>query len=386
MDPSRFSERSPGRIVRASQTGLGEYDAFIPGPLPPKIAPSCVLMRKYAEALAALREVSVFGRFLPNADLLIVPYMKKEAELSSRIEGTQTTLADLYLFEMDQSVEVPDYDVREVLNYISALDQGLRSSVPLSIRLVLELHGLMLQSVRGAEERPGEFRRSQAYIAPTRSTPIHEATFVPPPPSEVTELMRQWEIFVHAEGEEVAAQPLIRTAISHYYFEAIHPFGDGNGRLGRLLIILMLQRLGLLEVPMLYLSAYFERHREEYYAHLQSVSEGGEWSNWLLFFMDGIVVQCRDAVERSRRILDLKEEYQSRLSGERSARLLSLLELAFKRPYLRTSDIALQFGVTGQSASNYTRRFVQLGILKELTGQYSHRLYRNEGLWQLLRD
>jgi Fic family protein len=198
--------------------------------------------------------------------------------------------------------------------------------------------------------------------------------------------MAQWETFVHAETTEVAAQPLIRTAISHYYFEAIHPFGDGNGRLGRLLIILMLQRLGLLQVPMLYLSAYFERHREEYYTHLQSVSERGEWSDWLLFFMDGIVVQCRDAVERSRHILDLKEEYRSRLSGVRSARLLGLLELVFKRPYLRTSDIASQLNVTTQSAINYTKRFIELGILKELTGHYSHRLYRADELWQLLKD
>jgi len=386
VDISRFTQQSPGQIVHASQANLGDYDAFIPEQPPPEITPTSTLMAKYGDASAALQEVSVLGRFLPNPDLLIVPYMRKEAELSSRIEGTQTTLADLYLFEMDQPVEAPGDDVREVMNHVTALNHGLKSKLPISIRLVSELHSLLLHSVRGKDERPGEFRRSQAYIAPTRQTPIREATYVPPPPHEIDKLMAQWEKFANSENENVASLPLMRTAIAHYFFEAIHPFGDGNGRLGRLLIILMLQRLGLLQTPMLYLSAYFERHREEYYARLQSISERGEWDAWLLFFMDGIVVQCRDAVDRSYQILDLMKDYRLRLSGVRSERLLRLLNLVFERPYLRTSDIASQLGVSPQSAINYTKHFIKIGILRELTGHYSHRLYRADELWQLLKD
>jgi Fic family protein len=286
MDPNNFSSASPGRVLRTAKG----YWAFIPDSLPPSIEWSTTLISTLGEAERNLGRLASLADTLPSPHILVQPFIRREAVLSSRIEGTHASLTDLYRYESAQNSFFEEAsDVREVHNYVRALDYGLERSkkLPVSLRLVREMHGILMQGVRGEHLTPGEFRRSQNWIGPPGST-IESATIVPPPVDEMHQSMDALEKFIHAPSD---IPQLARAGLIHYQFEAVHPFLDSNGRVGRLLIILLLIEWGLLSQPLLYLSAFFEAHRLDYYDRLLAVSQRGEWENWLLFFLKGISSQ-----------------------------------------------------------------------------------------------
>lgn len=369
MDPERFGQSSAGQVIRVGQ-GEAAYWAFVPHPLPPRLTADWELTGILSEADRALSELAGLGRSMPNPHLLIGPFVRREAVLSSRIEGTQADLADLYAYEAGQlplpGIEAApsEADLREVLNYVNALEYGLKrlETLPVSLRLMRELHERLLAGVRGEHATPGEFRRSQNWIGPPGCT-LNEATFVPPPVPQMHESLDALETYLHSQD---VYPPLVRLAFIHYQFEAIHPFVDGNGRIGRLLLSLLLVQWQLLPLPLLYLSAYFHRHRQDYYDLLLGVSERGDWRAWLLFFLRGIAEQARDAVERARRLQDLREEWQRRLAQARTSALtLRLVNILFTSPILTISQAQrlLQVG-SYHSARKHVEKLVSAGILQ----------------------
>src|SRR5262245_921234 len=306
MRAEDFNEHKPGRLVRTPQG----YLAFAPNPLPPKLDISWRLVKQVSDADRAMSELAGLARTLPNPHLLIGPFIRREAVLSSRIEGTRASLSDLFYFEA--AIEAPPDapDVMEVANYVKALDHGLSrfNELPMSLRLIREKHERLMEGVRGEHLTPGEFRRSQNWIGPPGST-LMDAAYVPPPVDEMWRALDEFEKYLHAESEFPL---LIRLALIHYQFEAIHPFLDGNGRIGRLLITLLLCAEGALHHPLLYLSAFFERYREDYYRALLAVSQRGERANWINFYLRGVQEQSRDAIKKSSRLLDLWRQYRQR--------------------------------------------------------------------------
>src|SRR5208337_3753079 len=268
--------------------------AFVPNPLPPELDLSWALVGELSTADWALAELAGVGSTLPNPHLLIGPFVRREAVLSSRIEGTQASLSDLFFFEAAPTQHREPYDVREVANYVDALEYGLKriETLPFSIRLIRELHEHLMAEVRGGDRAAGEFRRQQNWIGP-EGCKIDDATYIPPPPLELISALGALEGFANSSSN---LPPLIRFALLHYQFEAIHPFLDGNGRIGRLLITLKLGSEGLLAQPLLYLSAFFEKHRNQYYRLLLAVTTHGEWGEWIRFFIHGVADQSRDAV------------------------------------------------------------------------------------------
>ena len=375
MQPSDFSQDIWGRLLR----GPGGYYAFIPKSLPPQIPSSWELTNKLSEADRALSELAGLARTLPNPHLLIGPFIRQEAVLSSRIEGTRTGLSDLYYFEATEAAPPKDGgppvdDILEIVNYIDALEFGLKrlSELPLSLRLIREMHAILMEGVRGAHRTPGEFRKIQNWIGPAGCT-LMEATFVPPPVPEMWEALDQFEKFLHSDKKYPA---LLWIAMVHYQFEAIHPFLDGNGRIGRLLISLLLQHESLLSAPLLYLSAFFERNRDEYYQRLISVSKMGDWQGWLEYFLTGVAVQSRDAIQRSNAILDLWQQYRERFQSARSSSLtLQLIDLLFAAPYITMPKAAKLLEITPRSAGKHIERLVEAGILVEITGRERYRVY-----------
>ena len=350
--------------------------AFVPEPLPRAIELSGDLVYQLDEASRAVATLSGVGETLPNPHLLIEPFVRREAVLSSRIEGTQASLSDVYAYEARGRAE-PASDAREVANYVAALDRGraLLADLPISGRLILELHAILMRGVRGEEARPGEYRTRQVWIG-AHGTPIEDARFVPPPHTRILELMADWERFVHDEGR---MPPLVRCALMHYEFETIHPFIDGNGRIGRLLIPLFLIEREVLPTPLLYLSAYFERRRGEYYAHLQRVSATGEWQPWLQFFLAGMLEQARDAIERSRKLQSLREAYRQRLQTFRSpGTSLQLLDEFFMRPVMSRRQVAQALGITVQGVGASLGRLQEAGLVQPLEGSYPQLYVANE--------
>lgn len=315
-----------------------------------------------SEADRALGRLAGAGRLLPNPHLLLQPYVTREALASSRIEGTQASLSDVFDAQARATAEGP---VREVTNYIRALEHGLSriASLPVSKRLLCEVHSILLDDVRGRERRPGEIRRSQNWIGSPDNRP-DTAVFVPPPVDVMIRCFDELEQYLHAEAQ---VPPLIQIALVHYQFETIHPFLDGNGRLGRLLIAFLLVEHGLLPQPLLYLSAYFERRRGDYYDRLQAVRERGELEEWLVFFLVGVAEQATDAVKRAEALADLREDFRGRLTGDRS-RAIEVVDLVFRNPVLVTTRIAEELGVTLQSALNHVRRLEAEGIVSEAQG------------------
>jgi Fic family protein len=289
MQPSEFSPAAPGRVVKV-HTG---FWAYVPNPLPPP--------------LDSTWQLAGLARTLPNPHLLIRPFVRREAVLSSRIEGTEASLSDLFFFEAASAPAQAAGDVLEVANYVKALEYGLTrlADLPVSPRLLREMHERLMTDVRGRHLAPAEFRRSQNWIGPPGCS-LAEATYVPPPPDLMDATLADLERYIHARSD---LPPLVRLALIHYQFEAIHPFLDGNGRIGRLLITLLLAVWGLLPQPVLYLSAFFERHRSEYYDRLLAVSRRAEWEVWIEYFLAGVCSQAQDARDRSRRLLDLRETY-----------------------------------------------------------------------------
>ncbi len=355
--------------------------AFVPAPLPREIQPSMQLMRSLEEAVSAVANLAGVGETIQNPYLLIRPFVRREAVLSSRIEGTQASISDLFRYEASGGRRSGG-DVQEVANYVEALDQGLLllSALPISLRLVNRLHGVLMEGVRGEESRPGELRDEQVWIGPPGSL-IGEARYVPPPASLVRDLLLDWERFVNESG---ALPPLFQCAMMHYQFEAIHPYRDGNGRIGRLLIPLFLCARDILPQPLLYLSAYFERDRSAYYDQLFRVSESGDWESWIVYFLRGVAEQAQDAQVRVRRVRELQEQKRQVLLMRReSANALRLLDEVFARVFVTASDVARLLSFTQAGARRILDRLVQAGVLEELRNEWP-RLYVATDLLNLI--
>jgi Fic family protein len=350
-----------------------EYWAFLPPPLPPEIDMTPELVRALSDADRAIGELSGVGGWLPNPHILVSPFLRREAVLSSRIEGTIATVTDLALFEVDANA-AEGRDAQEVSNYVRALELATdpARSLPLSLRLLRDLHRILMTGARGRHKTPGEFRRSQNWIGPPGCL-LNDSTFVPPPVDEMNAALHDLEVYLHSDDPMPS---LIRIALVHYQFEAIHPFVDGNGRIGRLLVSLLVQEWGLLPSPMLYLSAFFESRRDEYYEHLLSVSTRGTWEAWIRFFLAGVSSQSRDVIDRARRLTELREDYHRRLQVTRaSALLLALVDHLFERPAINISAAKDLLDVTFRAASQNVQRLVAAGILQEMTGRERNRIY-----------
>ena len=362
MDPKNFKNKLAGRVIKTA-TG---YHAFVPAPLPPEIEYDAKLALLLSQADAALSELSGLGRYLPNPDLLIAPYVKREALASSRIEGTQADLSDLLLDEIEPKRTPPGSDVLEVRNYVAALNAGMArlDKLPLSCRLVRELHAVLMKDVRGQEETPGQFRQSQNWIGRPGCT-LQNATYVPPPHEpELKDCLSAWEQFLHVRG---TMPDLVQCALMHEHFEAIHPFLDGNGRIGRLLVVLFLIERRRLSQPLLYLSSYIEQHRETYYDRLQRVSTHGEWYAWLHFFLVAVRDTALNATEQAQSILKLRDEYRAKLVKEHKA--LALLDELFVNPYTTVARAARHLGVTAPTAARTIGILEKAKMLEEATGR-----------------
>jgi Fic family protein len=383
MDPKDFTDERWGRLARAPH----DFWAFIPNSLPPDLPLQWPLVKSLSEADRALANLAGTARNLRNPHLLTRPFIRREAVLSSRIEGTQASLSDLFFFEAAKTPEKsPTSDVLEVANYARALEYGLErlSTLPLSLRLIREMHEKLLARVRGQHQTPGEFRRSQNWIGRPGCT-LQEATYVPPPLPEMMDAMDAFEKYLYAPSD---IPPLIRLALIHYQFEAIHPFLDGNGRVGRLLISLLMCAEGLLPQPLLYLSAYFEHHRQAYYDYLLAVSQKGSWTEWIVFFLNGVAEQANDALARTARLLDLWQSYRQRLSSPRSSVLLErLIDSLFENPVVTIPRAVQLLGVTYPAAARHIHTLLGAGILAEreiLPGRKQPRWFVAEGVFRAI--
>lgn len=382
MQRKDFQDHQGGKVRRVPGQ---EYWAYYPEPLPPRLEWDPPLAGALSRAAGALGELKGISRGLANPHLLIAPFIRREAVLSSRIEGTQASLSDLYTYEAVQlSMFERPTDVKEVHNYVRALEHGLErmQTLPISLRMIRELHERLMAGVRGESRDPGEFRRSQNWIGPPGCS-LDEAAYVPPPPEEMYQALQALEAYLHTSS---SLPPLVRIGLIHYQFEAIHPFLDGNGRVGRLLIVLLLCAWELLPQPLLYLSAYFQRRRQAYYEHLLAVSQRGTWQEWLAFFLEGIYDGSRDAVARSRRLLDLREGYREQFQDRRtSARLLQVIDLLFSRPILTINSLAGALeGMDYQSAYRYVNTLEEEEILREITGQARNRVYQADAILEAI--
>lgn len=365
-----------GHYISISTVGE-KAQAFVPAPLPPTppIEWSSELREKFDQALLALGRLDSVSVLLPDTSLFLYMYVRKEAVLSSMIEGTQSSLSDLLLFEFEHQPGVPLDDVQEVSNYVAALNHGLNrlnEDFPLSLRLLKEIHSVLLSKGRGKECDPGEFRRSQNWIGGSRPG---TAAFVPPPPENVQECMGKLELFLHDQPEKTSV--LIKAALAHVQFETIHPFLDGNGRLGRLIITLLLCSEKVLKEPMLYLSLYFKTHRQRYYELLNEVRLTGDWEAWLHFFADAVIHTATQAVDTAQQLMKLSAEDGQRINGLKrisgSAHLIHKAML--ERPMASPNWIQGKTKLSPATVNACLRELEQLGIVKEVTGQKRNRLY-----------
>ena len=382
MGPKAFRNSDAGKVVR-SQTG---YWAFIPAPLPPKLSWSMDLVSALTEAQGELSKLNTLAGKFPFPRLLAQPFIRQEAVLSSRIEGTRASLEDLYQYESAQVSFLEDTDdVHEVHNYVAALDYGLKrlEKLPVSLRLIREIHAKLLEGVRGGTMTPGQFRRTQNWIGPVGST-LSNATYVPPPVDEMTIALNALEKFIHTE---VDIPVLARTGLIHYQFEAIHPFLDGNGRIGRLLINLLLYEWNLLPQPLLNLSAYFERYRQEYYDHLLAVSQRGKWADWLLFFFRGVSAQAQDSLLRMTRLQGIRTKYEEVVkSSYNPSRMAEVIDFLFARPILTARQLSTGLEIPFKTARQYVEKLAGVGIVREVTGYARNRIYRADEILKALEN
>lgn len=380
MNPNDFHSSEVGQVIL---TPKGYY-AFLPAPLPPTLNWSSSLVLVLSDAERDLSRLATLAGAFPFPRLLIQPFMRREAVLSSRIEGTRATLAELYTYESAQlSFLEPDSDVREVHNYVAALDYGLErlKTLPISLRLIRELHEKLMQGMRGSNLAPGEFRRTQNWIGPAGST-IMTATYVPPPVDEMNQALSDLEKFIHTETD---VPTLARAAMIHYQFEAIHPFLDGNGRVGRLLMALLLAEWDILSQPLLNLSAYFERYRQEYYDYLLAVSQRGDWEAWLRFFLRGVSTQSRDSITRMERLGSIRSKYQPLVDAEKnSERMAAVVDFLFGRPIFNAKQLADGLNMPFKTSRQYIEKLVQAGILREITGYARNQIYRADEVFSAL--
>lgn len=382
MDRKDFRNPEAGQVVRAK----AGYWTFLPAPLPPNLDWSLQLATALSDADRELGKLTTMAGNFRFPRLLIQPFVRQEAVLSSRIEGTRASLMDLYAYESEQLAFIEDAgDVREVHNYVRALDYGLErlKKLPVSLRLIREVHAKLLEKVRGGKLAPGEFRRTQNWIGPAGAT-IETATFVPPPPDEMHAALDQLEKFIHA-GSDIP--PLVRAGLIHYQFEAIHPFLDGNGRVGRLLMVLLLCEWGILPHPLLNLSVYFERYRQEYYDRLLQVSQRGAWEDWLRFFLRGVSTQAQDSVRRLNKLEGLRTRYQGIADDMRNPRRMEqVLDFLFSRPVLSVRQLEKGLGITYATAKSYIEKLVEAGVLKEVTGYARNRIFRADEIYKALEE
>jgi Fic family protein len=375
VDARLFTKRASGSVVKAPDG----YPAFVPDPAPRAVGLSDGTLAALDAASNRLGILQGIGRQIRNPHLLISPYMSREAVLSSRIEGTQTTMSDVYAADLEQGDLVQAADVREVQNYRAAHQLGLRSELPLSLRLIRNLHQQLMKGVRGQERHPGHFRTYQNFIgAPTGA----DATYVPPPVPQMRDLLGDLDKFLNEE----ALRPLVQAAIVHYQFEAIHPFGDGNGRVGRLLVPLFLRDRGLLPQPLLYLSAYFERSRSEYYDRLLQVSTHGAWDDWIRYFLIGVSTQAQEAADLADRLLALHGRYREELQAKHvTANVLALIDALFENPLVYTKRAETVLGVSAPTARATIKALEDHGILREITNRNWRKIYEAEEIYSLLR-
>ena len=379
--------RGPTGQFNTTPTGGETVRAFVPSPLPPEPALDLgVLQESMEKALLALGQLDSLSTLLPNVHQFLYTYVRKEAVLSSQIEGTQSTLSDLLIFELDEAPGTPLDDVIEVSNYVAALEHGisrLKGGFPLSNRLVREVHDKLLSHGRGSGKMPGEFRKTQNWIGGTRPG---RARFVPPPPHAVEDCMTDLERFYHKEDEGLPA--LLRAGLAHVQFETIHPFLDGNGRVGRLMITLALYDAGTIHQPLLYLSLYFKQHRDRYYALLDEVRENGDWEAWLEFFFDGVAQTAQEAVSTAQRLLNMFQQDQAKIQqeGRRAGSALRVHQVLQKRPIASLREMARGTGLSFAAAAAGVKLLEQLGIVRELTGKKRNRFFGHQQYLDVLAE
>jgi Fic family protein len=368
-----------GRRVR----GPGGFWAYVPAPLPPAIGWSGSLVAALSAADRAVGRLAGESRRLPNPHLLIRSFVRREAVLSSRIEGTRATLGELLAAEAEAAIERSPADLREVANYVVALEHGVERlrDLPLSLRLVRELHEKLMHGVRGDAATPGQFRRSQNWIGPAGCT-LADATYVPPPADRLMECLGAWETFLHDDS----LPPLVQAALMHSQFEAIHPFLDGNGRVGRLLITLLLVEKGVLPAPLLSLSAFFEATRQEYYARLLAVTERGVWEEWLDYFFRGAAEQAEDALSRIQNIDELLLRWREQLSAAPSRLPERALELFTENPFWTASKLAERLEVAFATAQRAIDRLESAGIVALVTEARRNRVYCARAILEILEE
>ena len=371
-----------------SHVGSEQVRAFIPGPLPPDPPPDLTGARQrlLERATLALGRLDSITLLLPDPNLFLYAYVRREAVLSSQIEGTQSSLADLLLFELEEAPGAPFDDVVEVSNYVAALEHGvarLNEGFPLSNRLIREMHAELLSRGRGSEKSPGEFRRTQNWIGGTRPGNAH---FVPPPVQRVEECMAALERFLH--DEQAPYPTLVKAALAHVQFETIHPFLDGNGRIGRLLIAFILRHGGVLSTPLLYLSLYFKQHRAEYYRLLDGVRTEGDWEAWLEFFLEGVEQTASNAVETARRLVALFKEDEVRVQslGRAAASTLRVHHALCERPLVILNDVCRRANFSFPTATKGMKRLATLGIVRELTGRRRNRVFAYDRYLAILNE
>jgi len=366
----------PGKLV--PQDG---YSAFVPDPLPPTLDWTPRLIRVLSDADRLIGRLAGEGGRLPNPHVLMRPFVRREAVLSSKIEGTQATLGELLAAEAGAVVARSPEDLREVGNYVVALEHGIvrLGKISLCVRLVRELHEKLMTGVRGQQAAPGQFRKTQNWIGKPGST-IQTASFIPPPPGEVEPCLAAWERFLH----QSALPPLVTIGLAHYQFEAIHPFRDGNGRVGRLLITLFLIERKILPTPLLYLSAFFEASRRDYYDSLRAVSERAAWHEWIEYFLLGVARMSEDALSRATRINDALAQWRKKLDGEPNA--LRIIELLSANPFITATGAARRLSIAFTTAQRAIQRLEQRRVVSRTTDARRNRVYCAQALLDLLEE
>jgi Fic family protein len=383
MKITDFSNQAPGKVIRT----LKDHEAFIPDPLPPDMEWSNKLLAALSQADRSLARLAEVGNTFPVPHVVVRPFVRKEAVFSSQIEGTRTTFQELLSFEAGQlSLFRDKEDTREVHNYVRALDYGLErlETFPLSVRLIREIHEILMQGVRGERMTPGEVRRSQNWIGRPGAT-LEKARYVPPLPKEMHDCLSDLEKFIHSDSD---LPPLLRIGMIHYQFEAIHPFLDGNGRVGRLLVTFLLVAWGLLSQPLLYLSNFIDVNRQEYYDRLLAVSQKGEWEAWLLFFLEGVHSQAEDAIHRISRLVNLRSSYREMFAKDRSRETLeSLVDYLIGSPItsITQAQESLNIGSFNMIQRNI-EKLEALGIVREVTGNKRNRIYHAEEILKVLEE
>jgi Fic family protein len=381
MNPADFTKDSPGRLVQIPEGGI----AFVPRPLPESFPLDTETVHFLTDASQSLGVLQGIAQSLPNPQLLVRPFLRREAELSSRIEGTYASQQELVLFELGHTTETGKSDVREVWNYIKAFEHGVKrlSDLPVCLRLIREMHERLMRGVRGHDRRPGEFRNRQNYIG-RRGQPISEARYVPPPVPEVPVCLDAFERALHADSR---VPLLVRLALFHYQFEAIHPFEDGNGRIGRLLLPLLLLEKSALSHPLLQLSAYFEQHRSAYYDHLLRISQAGEWQPWIQFFLRGVQQESSQAARRARAILELRQKYREKMqTAGVSAPALKVVDGLFVTPAVTINDVARRIRASYPTAQLLVKKLIRAGILTSDRHRRRNRVYTAAEIFSLLQQ